>query len=170
MVYTELDVGIFLSICNLAVDKTNFKDGESSYHASFNPLLPTWSKYLDPAGVDFNTVPEIEYFQAFGGRWGARCEGKIRFSSISQSRSRRECFSVDGTALYHVHYVTVGTYSTFKLVNQLFGLPSARLGVHRENTRASLETCENSFPSDPVLDRPVSKFSRFFNTINAYCS
>jgi hypothetical protein len=170
LVYTELDVEFFVNLQGvLAVDKTNFKASDGSYRI-FQPNATNVVKYLDPANVDFNTVPESEYFQAYGGRWGCSCESQdpdleLNFTDPGPS----ECFSVDGTAFEPCPTMSsVSTYSTFKLVNQLLGVIGSFGDAIIENARALIGNVREFFSTQsPFGPATFPEFSRWLAPTNA---
>jgi hypothetical protein len=170
LVYTELDVEFFVNLQGvLAVDKTNFKASDGSYRI-FQPNATNVVKYLDPADVDFNTVPESEYFQAFGGRWGCSCENEDRDLELNfTDPGPSECFSAEGTAYVPCPTMSsVSTYSTFGLVQQLLGVIGAFGEAIIENARALIGNVREFFSTQsPFGPATFPEFSRWLAPTNA---
>lgn len=170
LVYSELNVEFFVNLQGiLAVDKTNFKASDGSYRI-FQPNATNVIKYLDPADVDFNTVPESEYFQAFGGRWGCSCEiqdADLKLNSTDPGPS--ECFSADGMAYVACPTQSnVNTYGIFKLVNQLLGVIGAFGDAIIENARVLIGNVRELFSSQsPFGPATFPEFNRWLAPTNA---
>jgi hypothetical protein len=170
MVVSELNVEFFVNLQGvLAVDKTNFKASDGSYRI-FQPNATNVVKLLDPEDVDFDTVPESEYFQGFGGRWGCSCESgdselELNFTSPGPS----ECFNADGNDYEDCpDKSNTSTFPIFQLVNQLLGVIGAFGNSIIENARDLIGNVREFFCDEsPFGPATFPEFSRWLTPVNA---
>jgi hypothetical protein len=168
MVFSELEVEFFVDLqAVLAVDKTNFKARDGSYRI-FDPDATNVVKILEPADVDFNTVPESQYWQAFGGRWGCTClvlDPDLELNLTSPGPS--QCFNGNGTEYTTCPDPEDLNLSTFYLVNHMLGVQSS-VDTAAENARALIGNVLQFFSIEsPFGPATFPEFHRWLPPVNS---